>query len=178
VGGREIREVAVALESRLRSVVPSVRVDAGDARASSLPLGLPRRVPGRVSGRRRHRRGDQLQSVGTAGRVDGGREIEVAGTGGGTTCDAGRGGREPRRWPKAWPPGRGRVPASRRELWSWARPEGRTRDRSGRGGGVPDYRRRRELQLLDRSHGVRRRGARFREASAVGLREGEHGRDG
>lgn len=42
----------VALESRLRSVVPSVRVDAGDARASSHPLGLPRRVRGRVSRRR------------------------------------------------------------------------------------------------------------------------------
>jgi hypothetical protein len=39
------------------------------------------------------------------------------------------------------PPGRGCVPTSRRELWSWARPEGRTTDGSGRGGGVLDHRR-------------------------------------
>jgi len=40
-----------------------------------------------------------LQGVGAAGRVDGGREIKVASTGGGdggATCDGGRGGREPR----------------------------------------------------------------------------------
>uniref|UniRef100_A0A804RPX8 65-kDa microtubule-associated protein 3 n=1 Tax=Zea mays TaxID=4577 RepID=A0A804RPX8_MAIZE len=46
-----------------------------------------------------------------------------------------------RRRPRAWPPGRGCVPTSRRELWSWARPEGRTTDGSGRGGGVLDHRR-------------------------------------
>jgi hypothetical protein len=38
VGGREIREVEVALESRLRSVVPSVRVDAGGRRGMELYL--------------------------------------------------------------------------------------------------------------------------------------------
>ena len=36
-----------------------------------------------------------LQGVGAAGRVDGGREIKVASTGGDATCDGGRGGREP-----------------------------------------------------------------------------------
>jgi hypothetical protein len=33
------------------------------------------------------------------------------------------------------------MPTSRRELWSWARPEGRTTNGSRRGGGVPDHRR-------------------------------------